>query len=114
MAMEPQTSPLCITAEEGAIPLVGRDQLMSKQPDDGTDTNSDSLSPSAAPARSGPVVPAPKQALQKVTLYVRPEQIILLEEIQLKERRRTGVRPDKSALVQEALDLLIQKYSKQF
>jgi hypothetical protein len=88
---------------------------MNKQPDDGTDTNSDSLSPSVAPlARSGRVVPPPKQALQKVTLYVRPEQVILLEEIQLKERRRTGLRPDKSALVQEALDLLVQKYSKQY
>jgi Arc/MetJ-type ribon-helix-helix transcriptional regulator len=34
-----------------------------------------------------------------------------IEEIQLAERRRTGKRPDKSDLVQEALDLLIQKYS---
>jgi hypothetical protein len=51
-----------------------------------------------------------KQTLQKVTIYVRPEQIIQLEEIQLQERRRTGVRPDKSALVQQALDLLIKHY----
>lgn len=35
-----------------------------------------------------------------------------LEEIQLAERRRTGKRPDKSDPVQEALDPLIQKYSK--
>ena len=48
----------------------------------------------------------------KVTLYVRPDQVMKLEEIQLAERRRTGTRPDKSDLVQEALDLLIQKYSK--
>jgi hypothetical protein len=51
-----------------------------------------------------------KAKLQKVTLYVRPEQILKLEEIQLQERRRTGRRPDKSDLVQEALDLLIQHY----
>ena len=46
----------------------------------------------------------------KVTLYVRPDQIIGIETIQLQERKRTGIRPDKSALVQEALDLLISKY----
>jgi hypothetical protein len=34
----------------------------------------------------------------------------MLEEIQLQQRRRTGKRPDKSELVQEALDLLIQRY----
>jgi hypothetical protein len=54
----------------------------------------------------------PRKKLEKVTLYVRPEQVMQIEEIQLQERRRTGKRPDKSDLVQEALDLLIQKYSK--
>jgi hypothetical protein len=49
--------------------------------------------------------------LEKVTLYVRPEQVLQLEEVQLQERRRTGRRPDKSDLVQEALDLLFQRYS---
>jgi Arc/MetJ-type ribon-helix-helix transcriptional regulator len=57
--------------------------------------------------------PSPrKPKLEKVTLYVRPEQVVHIEEIQLQQRRRTGKRPDKSDLVQEALDLLIQKYSK--
>ena len=50
--------------------------------------------------------------LAKVTLYVRPDQVTGLEEIQLDERRRTGSKPDKSELVQEALDLLMRKYSK--
>ena len=50
--------------------------------------------------------------LEKVTLYVRPDQVLAVEEIQLEQRRRTGKRPDKSELVQEALDLLIHKYSK--
>ena len=54
--------------------------------------------------------PRPKPKLQKVTLYVRPDHIVKLEEIQLQERRRTGRRPDKSELVQEALDLLIERY----
>jgi hypothetical protein len=57
-------------------------------------------------------VPAARPKLEKVTLYVRPDQVLSIEEIQLEQRRRTGKRPDKSDLVQEALDLLIQKYSK--
>jgi hypothetical protein len=48
--------------------------------------------------------------LAKVTLYVRPDQVVGIEAIQLQERKRTGMRPDKSRLVQEALDLLINKY----
>jgi hypothetical protein len=48
--------------------------------------------------------------LAKVTLYVRPDQVISIEEIQLRERQKTGEKKDKSELVQEALDLLIEKY----
>lgn len=51
------------------------------------------------------------ESLEKVTLYIRPEQVIALEQIQLSERQRTGKKPKKSELVQEALDLLIEKYS---
>jgi hypothetical protein len=50
--------------------------------------------------------------LSKVTLYVRPDQVFAIESIQLSQRERTGKRPDKSDLVQEALDLLIQHYSQ--
>jgi hypothetical protein len=53
-----------------------------------------------------------KEPLAKVTLYIRPDQVVSIEDIQLAERKSTGKRPDKSALVQEALDLLIAKYSK--
>ena len=53
-----------------------------------------------------------KEPLAKVTLYIRPDQVVSIEDIQLAERKSTGKRPDKSALVQEALDLLITKYSK--
>lgn len=52
----------------------------------------------------------PNKELAKVTIYLRPDQVIAIESIQLQERKRTGSRPDKSELVQEALDLLISKY----
>jgi hypothetical protein len=53
-----------------------------------------------------------KPRLAKVTWYVRPDQITAVEEIQFNERKRTGKKPDKSDLIQEALDLLIAKSSK--
>ncbi len=51
-----------------------------------------------------------KPKLAKVTLYVRPDQVTGVEDIQLMLRKRTGKKPDKSDLIQEALDLLIEKY----
>ena len=54
---------------------------------------------------------AQEKAVEKVTLYIRPTQVVALEKIQLAERLRTGKKPKKSDLVQEALDLLIEKYS---
>ena len=53
-----------------------------------------------------------KDPLAKVTLYIRHDQVVSIEDIQLAVRKSTGKRPDKSALMQEALDLLIEKYSK--
>lgn len=59
-------------------------------------------------------VPEVKQSkLAKVTMYVRAEQIEAVEEIQFNERKRTGKKPDKSDLFQEALNLLIEKYGGQ-
>ena len=46
----------------------------------------------------------------KTTVYLRPGQVEAVEEIQLQERKRTGKKPDKYALAQEAFDLLIRKY----
>ena len=60
-----------------------------------------------APAPAPPTVQA---ELVKMTMYVRPDQVVALESIQLAERKRTGKKPDKSALTQEAFDLLIAKY----
>lgn len=56
---------------------------------------------------------APKPILKKVTAYILPEQYIGLEEIQLKQLKKTGKKPDKLDLIQEALDLLIAKYGKE-
>lgn len=52
-----------------------------------------------------------KPETAKVTIYVRPDQVVSIEAIQLAQRQRTGNKPDKSQLIQEALDLLIEKYS---
>lgn len=77
----------------------------------------------AAPAEAGlpqqagdepSAVTAPgkvKLETAKVTIYVRPDQVVSIEAIQLAQRQRTGNKPDKSQLIQEALDLLIEKYS---
>lgn len=46
----------------------------------------------------------------KVTLYIRRDQIEAIEEIQLAQRRKTGTKPDKQDLIQEAVDLLIKAY----
>jgi hypothetical protein len=59
-----------------------------------------------------PEAPEIKPRLSKVTWYVRPDQITAVEKIQLAERERTGKKPDKSDLIQEALDLLIKKYNR--
>lgn len=64
----------------------------------------------ASPAQQ-PEVP-PKPVLSKVTIYIRPEQVIAIESIQLAQRQSTGKKPDKSDLLQEAVDLLIAKYQR--
>jgi len=66
----------------------------------------------SAPREEDPQV-ASKPTLAKVTLYIRPDQVEAIEEIQLAQRRKTGKKPDKSDLVQEALDLLAEKYRSQ-
>lgn len=71
----------------------------------------DALISNVAPEDEAPAGGKRTERPAKVTLYVRPDQVEGLEEIQLAERRRTGKKPDKSDLVQEALDLLIHKYS---
>lgn len=48
--------------------------------------------------------------LVKITIFIRKDQMIDVEQIQVDERRRTGNKPDKYKLAQEAYDLLIHKY----
>jgi hypothetical protein len=47
----------------------------------------------------------------KATYYIGLEQDIALTAIQLSERKHTSRRCDKSALVREAIDLLVKKYN---
>lgn len=74
----------------------------------GVDALFEPTTPREADATPGEPEPTPK--LVKATYYIRPEQVIALESIQLAERQRLGRRRDKSELIQEALDLLIAKY----
>lgn len=46
----------------------------------------------------------------KVTLYIRRDQIEAIEEIQLSQRKKTGKKPDKQDLIQEAVDMLVKAY----
>lgn len=72
----------------------------------GIDAIFESSPPAAQPNRTI------RESLAKVTLYIRPDQVVSIEDIQLAERKSTGKRPDKSDLIQEALDLLIEKYRR--
>lgn len=52
-----------------------------------------------------------KENFIKATYYLELDQITVLETIQLKQRKETGSKPDKSSLVREAISLLAEKYS---
>ncbi len=68
----------------------------------------DALIPTSSTATND----APDAARTKVTVYIRPDQVVAIEDLQLAIRKETGTRPDKSALMQQAIDLLIDKHSK--
>lgn len=51
------------------------------------------------------------QELVKATFYITQAQVIALEELRL-QRRKQGEKTDKSELIRQAIDLLIQ-HSKQ-
>ena len=46
----------------------------------------------------------------RMSYNIREEQDVAIEEIQAQIRRKTGNKPTKSELCEEALDLLIDKY----
>lgn len=50
--------------------------------------------------------------LVKATFYLSPDDVIALEELQLKIRKRTGRKVNKSELIREAIALLVKEYSK--
>lgn len=87
---------------------VSLNQRRSKKDDKGVDALIQSTTPEKTIESSQPE----KKATARMTIHVRPEQVIDLETIQLEERKRTGKKPKKSELMQEALDLLIEKYRK--
>ncbi|MFY9224680.1 MAG: hypothetical protein WAQ98_18550 [Blastocatellia bacterium] len=70
--------------------------------------SSDSLQSSKEDSRDYNVSKDPN--LVKITVFIRNDQMADIEQIQVDERRRTGIKPDKYKLAQEAYDLLIQKY----
>jgi len=86
--------------------------LSERRADDrrGVDALFEPTVPSPPGESSFPGEPTPAPKLVKATYYIRSEQVIALESIQLAERQRLGKRRDKSELIQEALDLLIAKY----
>jgi hypothetical protein len=92
---------LASRAEESNASASGASQLPVK-----ASTTAQATLPEDASAKEAP----PKPVLSKVTVYIRPEQVIAIESIQLAQRQRTGKKPDKSDLLQEAVDLLVAKY----
>lgn len=49
---------------------------------------------------------APKVKRTKRTFHLEPEVVLLLDELQLEEHRRTGQKPELSNLVSQAIRLL--------
>lgn len=90
------------------VPLSER---RAKDKKGGVDTLFSSSEPATKPVAAVRKVVETTQKVVKATFYVRPEQIVAIEAIQLTERQTSGKRRDKSELVQEALDLLIKKYA---
>jgi len=54
----------------------------------------------------------PEKGLVKATFYLAQKHIIALEELRLKLMKQRGRRVDKSELVREAIELLVEHYSK--
>lgn len=91
----------------GGAPL--SEEAQSQQ-ENSQNLSSQELVPATSQAEFSSPAAEAKPALTKVTVYIRPEQVVAIESIQLVQRQRTGQKPDKSALLQEAVDLLIAKY----
>jgi hypothetical protein len=71
-----------------------------EQPDSQPSRQPDSLTASQSDRRTV------KQQRIKATFYLRPEDIIAIDEMQTKRFREHGKKPEKSELVSEAIQLL--------
>lgn len=60
-------------------------------------------------SRTNPEESAP--GLVKATFYLAPDDVIALEELQLRIRKREGRKANKSELMREAIALLVKEYS---
>ena len=54
-----------------------------------------------------------KQRRIKATFYLRPDDIIAIDEMQTKRFRAQGKKPEKSELVSEAIQLLAQQSTEE-
>lgn len=88
---------------------VSQEELTSEEEETSENSPSQESAPATPELGTSPGGGA-KPALVKATIYIRPEQVFAIESIQLAQRQRTGQKPDKSDLLQEAVDLLIAKY----
>ncbi len=66
----------------------------------------DILIPSAPTENTSEHFRNDENKLVKATFYIRSDQVTTLEEIQLINRKETGVKTDKSELIRNAIDLL--------
>lgn len=74
------------------------------EPEDGPDAVTQSNSHSVTKAKRH------SDEIQQETLYLHPEQVIELEDLVLKlKRRRPRIKTSKSALARAAIDLLLEK-----
>ena len=69
--------------------------------------------PTEPPSGQSFSTPKPQEAQTpkrvKKTVYLQPEVDLLVTQLQLEEQRRTGVRPDRSDLMEEGIRLLYQQ-----
>ena len=54
-------------------------------------------------------VPASKRI--KVTVYLQPDDVVAVDELQIAEFKRTGKKPEKSEIVSRAIQMLRQSDS---
>ncbi len=97
--MSPRKSPMASRAsifqrtDTGVPELSERSDVQTAGPTDGRQPGDGTMAPSS-----------PRRI--KRTFHLPPEDVLLLDELQLTDHRRTGKKPELSALVSEAIRLL--------